>query len=73
MIKCHIKRKGNSRVKTSGTGKELMAETAFLISEIYKGILQQCPEVAAAYKEHLLVTLLCPESPVWEEPDHGLR
>lgn len=71
MIKCHIKSKGNSRVKTSGTGKELMMETAFLISEIYKGILRQCPEVAAAYKEYLLVTLLAPESPVWEEPDHG--
>lgn len=72
MIKCHIgKKKWRSKVKTKGTARDLVKETAMLISCIYKGIKEEYPDLAEAFKESLLAVLLHPQSPVWKEEDHG--
>ena len=69
MLKCKIKYSGRGagiRVKADGTAKELMAETAALISIVYQNINKRNPEASKEFKNNLLGTLLDPESPVWK-------
>ena len=66
MIKCHIsKKKRRSWVKTNGTGRDLLNETAMLINSIYLGIRKENPDTAEAYKEMLLYVLQDPRGPVF--------
>ena len=68
MIKCHIsKKKIRSWVKSNGTGKDLLNETAMLINCIYQGMRKDNPDAAEAFKELLLHVLNDPRSPVWKE------
>ena len=71
MIKCNIKREGRVRVKATGTAQDMRVETAVLIKEVHRSILEQSPEAARGYRRHLMGLLLDPKSPVWKEDDHG--
>ena len=72
MIKCNIgKKKWRSWVKTNGTGRDLINETAMLINAVYQGIRKEHPDAAEAFKEMLLAVLQDPRSPVWKEEDHA--
>lgn len=66
MLKCKIKKGGKLRVKASGTAEDLMLETCAMIQNVYEGIKRQNPEAAKGYKNHLIVTLLNADSPVWK-------
>lgn len=71
MLKCKIKRNGYIRVKTTGTARDLTAETAVLIHEVYQNINQQNPEAASGYQLNLIGMLLDPGSHVWKVDGHG--
>lgn len=67
MLKCKVRRrKGNIRVKATGTAQDLMVETAAVIKEIHNGISRENAMAASKYKMALIGTLLDPNSPVWK-------
>ena len=74
MIKCHAnyEKKRRTWVKVDGTPKTLLAELCVVICEIYRAIKRQYPEAAQEFKNNLILMLLDPRSPVWEEEDHGV-
>ena len=67
MLKCHIKKSGWVRIKTSGTAADLVPEVALVILEIFRAIHKKNPEAAKEFKNRLLGVLLDPRSPVWKE------
>lgn len=68
MLKCNIDRaKGNVRVKTKGDLNSITVETLALFKELHRGIAQQNPEAAKAFKTTVIGAMLDPSSPLWKE------
>lgn len=71
MLKCNINRaKKKVWVKGNGSGEELLVELTALIASIHNSIRKENPETAKEFKNRLIIMLLDPKSPVWEEANH---
>ena len=68
MLKCNINReRKHVRVKANGDQHTITVEVLALIKEVNRGIEQQNPEAARAFRNTLTAAMLDPTSPLWEE------
>lgn len=61
---------GNAKIKASGSLKELTADIALIVSDIYSQLLQSNEDCAHVFRSAMIHVMADPDSPVWSEHAH---